>query len=89
MSSEKQEGMGWLRSDSGRALSSFFFKRGSKLEYFRPGSTFRRVQRDGLIETAQVPSVGPLPMAFPKSGFRSAFAGRTATSMKAVAACWL
>ena len=55
---DKQEVMSWLKNDNGRSSSSFFFKRGSQLEYVRPGSTFQRVQRDGLVETAQVISVG-------------------------------
>jgi len=60
MSSEKQEVMDWLKKDSGRSQSSlfFFFKRGSNLEYVRAGSTFQRVHRDSMGETAQVFSVG-------------------------------
>jgi hypothetical protein len=73
LSAEKQEVMGWLRSDSGRALSSFFFKRGSRLEYVRPGSTFRRVQRDGLVETAQVLSVGTDSYGIPHVRFQVSF----------------
>ncbi|NBP72545.1 MAG: hypothetical protein EBU57_05090 [Alphaproteobacteria bacterium] len=65
--------MGWLRSDSGRALSSFFFKRGSTLGYVRPGSTFRRVQRDGLVETAQVLSVGTDSYGIPHVRFQVSF----------------
>jgi len=58
MSSEKQEVMDWLKKDSGPSLSSFFFKRGSSLEYVRAGSAFQRVHRDSMVETAQVLSVG-------------------------------
>ena len=58
MASEKQEVMAWLKKENGRSLSSFFFKRGRKLEYVRPGSTFQRVHRDSMVETAEVLSVG-------------------------------
>jgi hypothetical protein len=49
VSVEKQEVMGWLRNDTGRSLSSFFFKRGKKLEYVRPGSTFQKIHADKMI----------------------------------------
>lgn len=73
MSSEKQEVMSWLKKDTGRSLSSFFFKRGSKLEYVRPGSTFQRVHRDSLVETAQVLSVGTDSYGIPHVRFQVSF----------------
>lgn len=73
MSSEKQEVMSWLKNDTGRSLSSFFFKRGSKLEYVRPGSTFRRVHRDSMVETAQVLSVGTDSYGIPHVRFQVSF----------------
>ncbi len=73
MSSEKTEVMGWLKNSSGRPLSSFFFKRGSPLEYVRPGSTFRKVHHDAMVETAQVLSVGTDAYGIPHVRFQVSF----------------
>lgn len=73
MSSEKQEVMAWLKKDNGRTLSSFFFKRGSKLEYVRPGSTFQRTHSDSMVETAQVLSVGTDSYGIPHVRFQISF----------------
>lgn len=73
MSMEKQEVLGWLKSETGRPLSSFFFKRGNKLEYVRPGSTFKRVHRDKMVETAQVLSVGTDAYGIPHVRFQVSF----------------
>lgn len=73
MSMEKQEVMGWLKNDAGRSLSSFFFKRGSKLEYVRPGSTFQRIHRDQMVETARVLSVGTDAYGIPHVRFQVSF----------------
>ena len=70
---EKQDVMGWLKNDSGRSLSSFFFKRGNKLEYVRPGSTFQRIHRDKMIETARVLSVGTDSYGIPHVRFQVSF----------------
>ncbi len=73
MSMEKNEVMGWLKSGSGRPLSSFFFKRGGQLEYVRPGSTFRRVHHDAMVETAKVLSVGTDAYGIPHVRFQVSF----------------
>ncbi len=73
MSSEKQEVMAWLKKENGRSLSSFFFKRGRKLEYVRPGSTFQRVHRDAMVETAEVLSVGTDSYGIPHVRFQVSF----------------
>ncbi|MEX2453556.1 MAG: hypothetical protein WD470_02565 [Rhodospirillaceae bacterium] len=73
MSTEKSEVMGWLKSGSGRSLSSFFFKRGSRLEYVRPGSTFRRIHQGAMVETAQVLSVGTDSYGIPHVRFQVSF----------------
>jgi len=73
MSSEKQEVMDGLKKDNGRSLRSFFFKRGSNLEYGRPGSTFQRVHRDSRVETAQVLSVGTDSYGIPHVRFQVSF----------------
>ena len=73
MSMEKQEVMGWLKSNSGRSLGSFFFKRGRKFEYVRPGSTFQRVHNDKMVETARVLSVATDSYGIPHVRFQVSF----------------
>ena len=73
MSKKNIEVMSWLRSDTGRLLNSCFFKRGKKLEYVRPGSTFRRVKGDGMIETAKILTVGTDSFGIPHVKFEVSF----------------
>ncbi|MBB44316.1 MAG: hypothetical protein CMM44_11235 [Rhodospirillaceae bacterium] len=47
-----------LARGNGQILPSVFFKRGEKLEYMRPGSTFQHLRDDNLIEIACVESLG-------------------------------
>lgn len=71
---ERQAIVGWLNiTETGRALSSMFFKRGAKLEYIRPGSTFRRVHSDRMEETAKVLSVGTDSFGIPHVHFHVSF----------------
>lgn len=73
MSLDKREIMSWLKNGSGRTLSSFFFKRSSSLEDVRPGSTFRRIHSDRMVETAQVLSVGTDSYGIPHVRFQVSF----------------
>lgn len=73
MSMEKSEVMSWLKGGSSRSLSSFFFKRGRRLEYVRPGSTFRRVHNDAMVETARVLSVATDSYGIPHVRFQVSF----------------
>ena len=73
ISMEKGDVMGSPKSGAGRSLSSFFFKRGKRLEYVRPGSTFQRVHRDAMVETAQVLSVGTDAHGIPHVRFQVVF----------------
>ena len=41
----------------GRRMASVFCLRGDRLEYIRAGSTFRRIRRDRMVETAKISSV--------------------------------
>ncbi len=59
--------------ETGRPLNSMFFKRGRKLEYVRPGSTFRRVHDDKMIETATVLSVATDSFGIPHVRFQVTF----------------
>ena len=65
--------MSWLKNNSGRSLSSFFFNRGRILEYVRAGSTFQRVHQDKMVETAQVLSVGTDSYGIPHDSFQVSF----------------
>ncbi len=59
--------------ETGRPLTSMFFKRGRKLEYVRPGSTFRRIHDDKMIETATVLSVATDSFGIPHVQFQVTF----------------
>ena len=59
--------------ETGRPLNSMFFKRGKKLEYVRPGSTFRRIHDDTMIETATVLSVATDSFGIPHVQFQVTF----------------
>ena len=66
--------MDWLKHpENGRALSSIFFKRGSTVEYVRPGTTFCRVHPDKMVETAKVLSVATDSFGIPHVRFRVSF----------------
>jgi hypothetical protein len=59
--------------DNGRSLSSFFLKRGRNLDDVRAGSSFQRVHRDRMVETAQVLSVGTDTNGIPHVRFQESF----------------
>ena len=59
--------------ETGRPLNSMFFKRGRKYEYVRAGSTFRRVHRDKMVETATVISVAVDSFGIPHVQFEVSF----------------
>ncbi|CAN0526160.1 unnamed protein product [Laminaria digitata] len=65
--------MSWLKDDNGCSLGSFFFRKGSKAEDVRAGSTYRRVHRDRMVETAQVLSVGNDSYGIPHVRFQVSF----------------
>lgn len=66
--------MDWLKHpENGRVLSSIFCKRGSVMEYIRPGTTFRKVHPDKMVETAKVLSVGTDSFGIPHVSFRVSF----------------
>ena len=65
--------MGWFNRTNGQSLASMFFQRGKNIEYVRPGSRFRRVHPDDLIETAEVESVGTDPYGIPHVKFKVSF----------------
>ncbi len=58
-----------LQSSGSRRLTSIFFQRGHSLEYVRAGSTFRKVRKDQMVETAQIKSVYSDPSGVPHVKF--------------------
>ena len=73
VSTGKQKVMSWLKNVTGNSFGSFFSKQGSNLENVRPGSTFQRVHRDRMVETAQVLSVGTDSYGIPHVRFEVSF----------------
>ena len=65
--------MSWLNRKKGQSLTDAIFGLGKKLEGVRPGTTFRRVHQDDLIETAEVESVAADPYGIPHVKFRVSF----------------
>jgi hypothetical protein len=65
--------MNGLKKDGRRSLGSFFFRRRRSLEHVRAGSTFQRVHRDRMVETAQVLSVGADSYGIPHVRFQVSF----------------
>lgn len=59
--------------ETGRPLTSMFFKRGKILEYVRAGSTFRKVHDDTMVETATILSVAVDPFGIPHVKFQATF----------------
>ena len=66
--------MDWLKHpENGRVLASVFFKRGSVLEYVRPGTVFKTVHADKMVEMATVLSVATDSFGIPHIRFRVSF----------------
>ena len=74
--------MNWFGQEGTHVLKSMFFKREDTLETVRPGSTFRRIHADNLVETAKVVAVGADAHGIPHVKFQVSFArpNRGATS---------
>ena len=75
--------MGWFDHKAIQTLSamlfgggkgaSALFGRGKGLEYVQPGTAFRRIHDDELIETAEVESVATDPYGIPHVKFKVIF----------------
>ena len=65
--------MGWFNRKKGQTLSGMLFGRGKHMEYVQPGTAFRRVHDDELIETAEVESVAADPYGIPHVKFKVIF----------------
>ena len=65
--------MGWFNRKKGQTFSGMLFGRGKNMEYVQPGTAFRRVHDDELIETAEVESVAADPYGIPHVKFKVIF----------------
>jgi hypothetical protein len=65
--------MGWFNRKDWRTLCGTLFGRNNRMDYVRPGTAFRRVHEDELVETAEVESVATDPYGIPHVKFRLIF----------------
>ena len=69
--------MGWFNGKEWRSLSDMLFGRDKGLDkimdYVRPGTAFRRIHEDELVETAEVESVATDPYGIPHVKFKVIF----------------
>ena len=65
--------MGWFNRIVGQKLSAMFSGRDNRICEVRPGTTFRRVHDDDLVETAEVEDVATDPYGIPHVKFKLIF----------------
>ena len=65
--------MGWFNHKEWRTLFGTLFRRDKPMDFVRPGTTFRRVHEDELVETAEVESVATDPYGIPHVKFKLIF----------------
>ncbi len=65
--------MGWFNHKEWRTLYESLFGRENRMDYVQPGTAFRRVHEDELVETAEVESVATDPYGIPHVKFRLIF----------------
>lgn len=65
--------MGWFNRIVGQKFSAMFAERNKRSDDVRPGTTFRCVHDDDLVETAQVEEVATDPYGIPHVKFRLIF----------------
>jgi hypothetical protein len=65
--------MGWFERNVGQMLSGWFSGRGKTVKYVQPGTMFRRVHDDDLVEMAEVESVAADPYGIPHVKFKLVF----------------
>jgi hypothetical protein len=68
--------MSLLNWSGGKGFADILFGRDNDAENVRPGTTFRRVHEDELIETAEVESVRPDLYGIPHVKFKVNFSRR-------------
>ena len=65
--------MGWFNHKEWRTLFGTLFGRDNSMDYVLPGTAFRRVHEDELVETAEVESVATDPYGIPHVKFQLTF----------------
>ena len=65
--------MGWFNRKDWRTLCGTLFGRDKRMDYVQPGTAFRRVHDDELVETAEVQSVATDPYGIPHVKFKVIF----------------
>ena len=65
--------MGWFDRKQGQTLPGRLFGRGKSMEYVQPGTTFRCVHKDELVETAEVQSIAADFYGIPHVKFKLIF----------------
>ena len=65
--------MSWFNLTGGRLFAGKFFNREKNEEFVIPGSRFRRVHPDEMVETAEVEAVNMDPYGIPHVKFKVSF----------------
>ena len=65
--------MSWFNRNIVQAISGMLFGHGGNIDYVQPGTSFRRVHEDDLVETAEVESVGTDRYGIPHVKFKVIF----------------
>ena len=65
--------MGWFNRIVGQKFLALFAERNKRGDDVRPGTTFRRVHDDDLVETAEVEEVATDPYGIPHVKFKLIF----------------
>lgn len=65
--------MSWFNRTDGRSFADRFFNRERNTEFVIPGSRFRRVHADDMIEMAEVEAVNTDPYGIPHVKFKVSF----------------
>ena len=65
--------MSWFNRNVSQKISALFSARDKRMEDVRPGTTFRRVHDDDLVETAKVEEVATDPYGIPHVKYKLSF----------------
>lgn len=73
INSNWESGMSWFNRQVVQTISGMFSGRTENVDYVQPGTAFRRVHDDELVETAEVESVGADRYGIPHVKFKVIF----------------
>ena len=65
--------MSWFNRASGKSLAERFFHREKNADFVIPGSRFRRVHPDDMVEMAEVEAINTDPYGIPHVKFKVSF----------------